>query len=198
MLTDSARNNAVDGITAAVTYIGLADRSLTELTGGSPAYARKAVAWDAAASGQAAQDGALVFDVPASTEVCFVLLRTAVSAGTDKGWFPVGGYSPQVAVVTASSDQIDSKGHGYTDGMQVVVFDIQAAGTPTGLTEGTIYYVVSSATDSFKLAATAGGSAINITADGEMGVQRVLPESFAAQGTYTIADAALVVDARFA
>lgn len=52
---------------------GAANTAANEVTGGSPAYARKAIAWSAAASGSMddSTNGA-VFDVPASTTVSWI------------------------------------------------------------------------------------------------------------------------------
>ena len=66
-LNVSARNAAVDGLAAVTSHVGLLDASGVELTGGSPAYARKAVTWAAAAAGIRDNTAALLFDVPAST-----------------------------------------------------------------------------------------------------------------------------------
>ena len=52
----------------------------TEVTGGSPAYARKALSWGAA-SGSVTTVTA-TFDVPASTTVVGAGVHTAVTAGT--------------------------------------------------------------------------------------------------------------------
>jgi len=49
--------------------------------------------------------------------------------------------------------------HGYTDGETVTVLT-----TAGGLTAGTIYYVVSAATNTMKVSTTSGGSALNVTA----------------------------------
>ena len=54
----------------------------TELTGGSPAYARKANTWNAAAGGALDNANAPVFDVPAGTTVTHVGFWTAATAGT--------------------------------------------------------------------------------------------------------------------
>lgn len=43
-----------------------------EVSGGSPAYARKAVTWAAASAGSKASNAAVVFDVPASTTVSHI------------------------------------------------------------------------------------------------------------------------------
>ncbi len=51
-----------------------------EVTGGSPAYARKAMAWGAASA--SAITGAPVFDVPSGTTVLGFGVHTAVTAGT--------------------------------------------------------------------------------------------------------------------
>src|SRR5450759_5393602 len=59
---------------------GAANTATAEVTGGSPAYARKAVAWNAAAAGVATQNGDVVIDIPAGTTVTFVSLWN--TAGT--------------------------------------------------------------------------------------------------------------------
>jgi len=66
---------------------------LNELTGGSPAYARKAITW-AAASDAAPSIKALaatfpVFDVPAGSTVSFIGFWTLVSGGTYGGCIDV-------------------------------------------------------------------------------------------------------------
>lgn len=70
---------------AAITHIGLVDETGTELTGGSPAYARKAVTWTAPTGGLIRPNADLEFDVPASTTVGGWRGYSAVSAGTDYG-----------------------------------------------------------------------------------------------------------------
>ncbi|MBY0440981.1 MAG: DUF5309 domain-containing protein [Mycobacteriaceae bacterium] len=64
-----------------------------------------------------------------------------------------------LAPVTAASatDTITSAGHGMNNGDQVVFVDVDAA---TNVRVDRAYYVVNKATDTFKVAATAGGSAI--------------------------------------
>jgi hypothetical protein len=43
-----------------------------EVTGGSPAYARQSITWNAAANGSIDDSNAPVFDVPAGTTVSYV------------------------------------------------------------------------------------------------------------------------------
>jgi hypothetical protein len=59
---------------------GGANSATNEVTGGSPAYARKAIAWSAASGGSAAQNGDVVIDIPAGTTVSYLSLWN--SAGT--------------------------------------------------------------------------------------------------------------------
>lgn len=75
----TARNVGVDAIAAVCTRLalhtadpGAANTATGEVTGGAPAYARKTVAWNAAAAGAAAPTGNVVFDVPSGTSVTWV------------------------------------------------------------------------------------------------------------------------------
>ena len=77
------------GLTGLVTYVSLhtADpggSGTSEATGGSPAYARKAITWAAWSSGASSNTNALIFDVPAGTYT-HVGYWSAVSAGTYYG-----------------------------------------------------------------------------------------------------------------
>lgn len=62
------------------------DNGANEISGGSPAYIRKAMTWNAAGSGTMDDSGAArVFDVPASTTVAYVGFWSAESGGTFYG-----------------------------------------------------------------------------------------------------------------
>jgi hypothetical protein len=52
----------------------------TEPTGGSPAYARKAITWGSASGGVIS--GSVTFDVPTGTTIVGAGVHTAVTAGT--------------------------------------------------------------------------------------------------------------------
>lgn len=84
-----ARNIGVDAIAAVglrwalhTADPGAADTATGELSGGSPAYARKAVAWNAASGGVATQNGDVVLDVPTGTTVTWASLWN--TAGTSR------------------------------------------------------------------------------------------------------------------
>lgn len=201
-LNDAGRNSQCDGLAAVVAFLSLhsGDPSTTganELTGGSPAYARKSVTWAASASGQKASSNSQVFDVAAGSTVTHVGFWSLVTGGTFYGYYPVGNQTPLAATFAAGTDTFTSYAHGLSNTNQGLLYDVQAAGLPAAFTEGTIYFVVNASTDGFQLSATSGGSAINGAADAEVVFQRVIPEVFAGQGTYTLATGAVVLDGRF-
>lgn len=167
-----------------------------ELTGGSPAYARKAASWASASGGQRVSNTTVTFDVPAGTTVYHIGFFDALTSGTFIGYFPLGGFSPMAATIDAATDTFTSFAHGLSNTNQVLVYDIQAAGLQTGFTEGTVYFVIGATTDTFQLSTTSGGSASTVTTSFECGIQRVLPETFGAQGTLSIASA-VTLDGRF-
>ncbi|MDA7435916.1 hypothetical protein N8630_02645 [Synechococcus sp. AH-601-C19] len=73
--------------------------------------------------------------------------------------------SANTAPIDYSTETITATAHGFSNGDEVTY--ITNAGSQAaigGLTSGTNYFVVSAATNSLKLAATSGGTAINLTA----------------------------------
>lgn len=191
------------GVLAAATDPGTGtNHTGTEATGGSPAYARQAVTWAAASSGTKSNSGSLTFDVPAGTYGFFGLFNASTGNTSNyRGYIPFGGASALKGFFSVDTslgnDQLLSVAHGMSDTDRVIVYNVFAETLPTGLTEGTVYYVVSSATNTFKVSLTSGGAAVDITAvgGGEGYWQRVVPEVFAAQGQITVAASALVLDA---
>jgi hypothetical protein len=172
-LSNTAKNLALEAIDEAISA-GLKFASLhtaysasgaNELAGGSPAYARVALTWNSASGGQKSlAAGTAAHNVPGSSTVAWVGYWDASSSGTFLGMSP---------------------------GDQVVLWGLGGAGLPTGLAEGTIYFVVGSATNTLQLSATSGGSAINVTAVGAGFLQKIVPEVFGSQGTYQVTGATL-------
>lgn len=56
-----------------------------EVVGGSPAYARKAITWNASSSGSKTFTASVTFDVPALTTVTHCGMWSASSGGTFRG-----------------------------------------------------------------------------------------------------------------
>lgn len=90
--TDSALNDAVNGIAAAATWISAhtADPSAggaNEVAGGS--YARQQTTWGSASSGDRV-GSQVAIPIPAATSVTHWGLWSAASGGTFKGGFALG------------------------------------------------------------------------------------------------------------
>jgi hypothetical protein len=100
------------------------------------------------------------------------------------GYSPNAG-SPKEFIATAATDTFTCPGHGYVNTNKVVIYGDTV---PAGLIEGTVYYVVGATADTFQLAATAGGSAIDITSAGGSAcvVSSITEEVYGGGGTHTI------------
>ena len=72
--------------------------------------------------------------------------------------------SANTTAINYSTETITATAHGFSDGDEVTYTVPTGQSAIGGLTSGTNYFVVSSATNTLKLAATSGGSAINLTA----------------------------------
>ncbi len=91
-MIDAERNAIADAEAGRLLFVSLhtASPSTTganEVTGGSPAYARKAATWNASAGGTATANQ-VTFDVPAGTYTHFGVW-TALTAGTFRGGNPL-------------------------------------------------------------------------------------------------------------
>jgi len=86
---DAGKNLMLNALGAAGVYASLHIVNGTEVTGGSPAYARKAITYAAANAGSMAANGTLpVFNVPACT-VAYVGIYSASTGGTKYCTIPV-------------------------------------------------------------------------------------------------------------
>lgn len=79
-------------------------------------------------------------------------------------WGADCGEESEVTISNAEPAVVSWVGHGLTAGAPVYFSTTGAL--PTGLTAGTVYYVVSPTADSFSVAATVGGAAIETTGAG--------------------------------
>lgn len=199
VLTDVCKNamldSAVAGAPGTALFLGLhttLGQTGTEVTGGSPAYARKAITWNAASAPDKTIVAAVTFDVPAGTTVRNVGLWSASTAGTLRAWAPAGATARRAFSVADAADitanTIDSPSHGLVAGNSVTVWPTIGASLPSPLAEDTEYFVIATGltTDVFSLSATLGGAAIDITTTGDGDIQKFTPEVFAGQGTYQV------------
>jgi hypothetical protein len=163
-----------------------------EVSGGS--YARQAATWSAASSGSKALTTTLPsFSVPGSTTVEYIGFWDASTAGNFQGMFPNGGGTVYTFTATTASSTFTASGSALSNTTTVTVFPTAGSTTPGGFTAGSLYYVVSASTDTFKLSATSGGSAITVTADGSGIVQLLTPETFGGAGTFAISSGAITL-----
>lgn len=198
-LPDATKNALLDSAVAAgltttpfmSLHTGLPPTTGNEVTGGTPAYARLSFTFSAAAAGAKASSASKTFDVPAATTVLAVATYDASTAGTQKAWSPVAASARRAFSVDSAgvtNNDLFSPAHGLVAGDSVLVWPTIGAALPTGLAEDTRYFVIATGitTDSFRVSATLGGSAIDITAIGDGDVQKFVPEVFAGQGQYTV------------
>lgn len=154
-----------------------------ELSGGS--YARQAITWAAAASRAKANSGNINVPVPAAASVAWLGIWN--SAGTTFKSMVANGGSEKSFQVDLTNNRIYCEGHGQANDERVVF-----TGTPpTGLTEGTIYWVVGVTAgdpDYLQIASTQGGAAIDITgqASANSKVSKIVIEAYAGAGTHQI------------
>jgi len=90
MLNATAKNLMLQALAAAAVYVSMHDddpgtTGLNEITGGSPAYARKSITWNAASGGALDSSNAPSFDIPAGTTVKYIGYWSAASGGTFYG-----------------------------------------------------------------------------------------------------------------
>lgn len=181
-LTTTARNQALDaiGIDSLSLHSGFPGAiGSSELSGGG--YARKTATFNASSGGIRSLSAASTFTVGAGHTVRWVGLW---GSGVFKGYAPNGG-NPKEFQVNTATDTVSCPAHGFSNATAVAFY----GGTiPGGLVEGTIYYVVSSATDSFQVAATIAGAAIDITSQPapDCVVSRVVESVYAGADTHVI------------
>ena len=199
--TTAGRNALLTSGKGGVTHVGaVTDIAGTEVAGGS--YARQAVTWGAAASGAATNTGALTIPIPAGSTVVALAYYDALSAGNLLGVFPYGSAGQVldgVATVTAA-DTFTSNAHGLAADDRVFVAAVAGETLPAGLSATTLYYVRATGltSDTFTLATTSGGSAVDVTAAGELVWFKTVPNTFASAGNLTVAIAAASIDLTFA
>lgn len=200
--------DALDESATQITHVGL--HTLTdpgtgttanagEATGGSPAYARVAVTLGAAASAAKANTGSLAFNAPAGT-YGFATFWNASTGNTTqyRGYGHLNNTKRGFGTVDSAdvtANTITSNGHTLANTNRVMLYNVMAETIPAGLTEGVIYFVVGSATDTFQVSLTSGGAAVDITGQGEVAYFDLVAETFGVDGTLTIGVGALVLDA---
>jgi len=92
--------------------------------------------------------------------------RLWLASNTDYSWTPVSRVVAVTSITNASPAVVNYTSHPFVAGDKVV---FSTSGTlPTGLTAGTVYYVISAGltANAFEVSATSGGAAINTSSAG--------------------------------
>ena len=91
-----------------------------------------------------------------------------------------------------NDDTVYSPAHGWADGQKVVIFNGTA---PEGTDEGQILYVRDYTSNTFRLAATLGGAAIDMTTAPSWGavIAEITEYVYPVAGTFTLANSTMVV-----
>jgi hypothetical protein len=183
MFTTNAKNTMLDALTFGQCSLHTAfpgQTGASEVSGGAPAYARRAITVGAASGEVRTLTAAVNFDVPATTVRWFGFWNGA----TFLGCTPNDG-NPKEFVAVVSTDRIQCPAHGWANGQKVVFYN---GGLPAPLVEGTVYFVINANTDDFQVSATSGGAAIDLTSAGTSTclVSSITEQVYAAQGTHTL------------
>lgn len=189
-------NKALDGLETATSIIGFVSlhtaystTGTNELTGGSPAYARIAITWNAAGSGsKTSLNTPLTLNVPPLTTVAFVGLWSALTVGNFAGMGANGGATQFAFTCTsASPGSFTAPGSTYAVNDTVVIFAGAGATLPTGTTAGTVYFIGTVTGAVFTLSTTlSNANPVNTSSTGAGIVQKITTETFNAQGTFTV------------
>ena len=196
-LEDAGVDDAIDAFTLLADHISIhtaySAAGANEATGGSPAYARMNLAWDAASGRIGDNTDAEQFDLAAATYE-YLGFWDSLTTGVFCGMVPLGSTFAKVANIWNTGDLIELPTHGLSADDRVALFDLGNTALPSGPTEGTLYHVISSATNDFQISATQGGAAVTISADGQGLLMDAIPVVLGAQGNIDIAAGALDVE----
>lgn len=172
--------------------------ALTDLSGTAVAGARQAVTWGAAASKQATNSGAIAIPIAAGETPAALGFFDALTSGNLLGVQPYGSSGQLVdgVATVATSDTFTSNAHGLATDDRVFFVAVAGESLPTGLSATTLYYVRATGltSDTFTVATTSGGSAVDVTAAGEVAWFKTVPNTFASAGFVNLAIGALVLD----
>jgi hypothetical protein len=157
----------------------------SEVSGGS--YVRPAITVNAGSGGSRLLNASVNSPVPACTIPWLGLWNSATFVCA----IPNGGATPKNFMAVPSSDLIYATGHGWADTQKITFF-----GTPPSpIVEGDTVFVRDAATDTFKVALTAGGSALNLTTSSSAGcwVIAITEDVYGAPGTHTVSAGTITI-----
>lgn len=118
-------------------------------------------------------------DFPESTSgsstVYFWGLGASSSGSGTLLWFGGIGPSPVPFTAVASTDIFVVPGQSFSVSDTLCFWQVTGQSLPTGVSEGTVYYVKTVSGSSITISATDGGATIDITTDGAGFIQKLTP-----------------------
>lgn len=142
----------------------------TEVSTVGTGYARAAVTnnaanWPAAAAGVKSNGAVITLPTPTGAWGTIVAWSVwdALSGGNMLDWGDLVG--TEAVALAGTDDVFNATAHGLTDGMRVLVTQINGVVLPGGVASG-YFFVRDSAANTFKLATVAGGAAVDVTSIG--------------------------------
>jgi hypothetical protein len=170
-----------------------------ELTGNG--YARVAVTnnttnWPNYSGGQKLNGNPVTFPTATGSnwlEAVAVSIWDAPTSGNmiARGW--LGSDPGKVFTAKAVGDTLTIPGHSLVVDDKVAVIAIPGGTIPTGIVEGTIYFVKTVSSDDITLAATQGGATIDLTTTGAGLIKKVIPKTVQVGDTLSFPASSLVI-----
>lgn len=186
-LTDTAAHAALDAVLPSGANNGqLSLHSAYSATGASLIGSKTNATFNAASGRSKALNAAVDITVPSANTVRWIGAWDSTGA-TFKGMIPNGGAAKSFQL-DLTNNRVYCEAHGYVNDDKVAFFGDTV---PTGLTEGTEYFVVGVTAgdpDYFQVSATQGGAAIDITGQHGAGcfVSKLVPEAYSGSGTHRV------------
>jgi hypothetical protein len=162
MFTVNGTNQLLDAtdishVSSHTAYPG--ESGANEQSGGTPAYARAAVAFGAASGRTLTQSGTADLDIPAAADHAWFAFWDAATSGNCRAIVPAGGQAMEYSVDLSTDVFTTQAAHGIDEDDPIVFY----MGAPGGLTAGVIYYAVNVTTLTFQVADAPGDYALDIT-----------------------------------
>jgi len=189
MLTIARRNAILDTEFAASDKASLhtaySATGTNEIASGG--YARQTITWASGASASKSSTGNIDFTTASGDNVAWIGVWNS-GGSVFRGMYPNGG-SEKSFQVDLTNNRVQAEAHGLIDTDRVV---FQGATLPTGVVEGTAYYVVTNTAadpDYFQVSATLAGAAIDLTGSypgGDARFSKIVIDAYAATGTHRV------------
>jgi hypothetical protein len=191
MLTDAAVNIALDALFPTGTGTDrcyLSAHTDYSATGASLHGSKTAGAWAAAASRSKAITAAIDITITATATIKWIGAWGGTAGDTFRGMFPNASTGDKTFQVDLTNNTVLCESHGWSDTQKIT---FHGGTAPTGLTAGVTYFVrdvTPADPDTFKVAATSGGSAIDLTGQPGVGcvVSNITEETYSSNGTHRV------------